>query len=121
MLLNNFCTVEDMQAGEMNISCKISFNAAHEIFKGHFPGQPVVPGVCTMQIVRELLEQQTGKKLFMQNAANVKFLQLILPEVQPLATITWKMEDELLNTTVVFKADEKDAFKMNCKFSVVNS
>src|SRR4051812_1982241 len=108
MLLNNFCTIQYMQSGDMAIACTILFNASHEIFEGHFPGQPVVPGVCTMQIVKELMEQHTGKRLFLQQAANVKFLQLIVPDVQPAVTISWKEHDSALNTTVVFKAADKD-------------
>lgn len=61
----------------------IRVNPAHEIFKGHFPGNPVMPGVCMMQIIKELVEQATGTPLFMQSLANVKFMALINPEETP--------------------------------------
>lgn len=57
----------------------ITLNKDHDIFKGHFPGNPVTPGVCMMQIVKELTEEFTGKKLFLKSASNVKFMAIINP------------------------------------------
>ena len=55
MLINDFYNCHDIEAHENEYGCRIVFNAAHDIFKGHFPGQPVVPGVCMMEMVKELL------------------------------------------------------------------
>ena len=51
MLMNDFYTISDLQTEEFSISCKATFNKDHDIFNGHFPGQPVVPGVCMMQMI----------------------------------------------------------------------
>ena len=61
----------------------VLINEKHEIFKGHFPGNPIMPGVCMMQIIKELTEQITEKKLIMQSLSNVKFMALINPDVTP--------------------------------------
>jgi len=84
MLLQNFYTVtakEEVSDG--NFSIRIHVNAAHEIFKGHFPGNPVMPGVCMMQIIKELTEGIIGENLFMQSLSNVKFMALINPDATP--------------------------------------
>ena len=57
----------------------ISINEEHEVFKGHFPGNPIMPGVCMMQIIKELTEQISASSLFMQSLSNVKFMALINP------------------------------------------
>ncbi|HMT28359.1 MAG TPA: 3-hydroxyacyl-ACP dehydratase [Bacteroidia bacterium] len=57
----------------------IVLNKDHDIFKGHFPELPVVPGVCMMAIVKELLEENTGKKLMLQSTLTMKFMALINP------------------------------------------
>ncbi|HML83911.1 MAG TPA: hypothetical protein PKE52_02010 [Bacteroidales bacterium] len=58
------------------------FNVApdHSIFEGHFPGHPVVPGVCTISLVRELLESYYGHALLFKMISQCKFTGMILPE-----------------------------------------
>lgn len=111
-MFSNFYSVSGLEILENGLSCTISFNPEHEIFQGHFPQQPVVPGVCTMQIVKELLQGQTGKKWLLENAGNVKFLQLIIPSVVPTVTITWKEDGEKLFVTALLKQEAADLFKM---------
>src|SRR5690606_32054188 len=68
----------------------ITINSGHQIFEGHFPGQPVTPGVCMMQIIKELGEKWSNKKLMLKTAKNVKFMAIINPEKNP------KVQVELL-------------------------
>jgi len=83
-ILTDFYTLENHQkTDEGNFSANIKLNENHEIFKGHFPGNPVTPGVCMMQIVKELTEEFTGKKLFLKSASNVKFMAIINPFETP--------------------------------------
>jgi 3-hydroxyacyl-[acyl-carrier-protein] dehydratase len=117
MLQNDFYTVENLHYGEGVISCSIRFNSAHEIFRGHFPGQPVVPGVCMMQIVKELVEQQAGSAFLVSAAPQVKFLQLILPDTEPEVTISWQEKEEGGKAVnAVFKAGDAALFKMSATF-----
>lgn len=119
MLKNNFYTLKDEQPGADSFTAVATYNAAHDIFNGHFPGQPVVPGVCTMQMIKELVEAQTGKKLLLQSTGQVKFLQLILPAVQPLVSISWKEADGGYMVTASLKDDTADVFKMTGLFMPV--
>ena len=116
MLMNDFYTIEYIQREPDSFSCKVAFNANHDIFKGHFPNQPVVPGVCMMEMVKELLEQQVDKFLWLRNAGQVKFLRLITPDVQPVINISWKPEARGYNVSASFQNDASDLFKLNGKF-----
>lgn len=83
-ILTDFYTLENYQKNDdANFLANIKLNENHEIFKGHFPGNPVTPGVCMMQIVKELTEEFTGKKLFLKSASNVKFMAIINPYETP--------------------------------------
>ena len=69
--------------GDQTYVAIIDVNAAHEVFKGHFPGNPVMPGVCMMQIVKEITQQAVNATLTLKNALNVKFMAVINPDVTP--------------------------------------
>ena len=83
ILLNDFYTILHSDASAGAIKATITINKNHRILEGHFPGLPVVPGVCMMQIVREVMEVSTGKELKISEADNMKFLSVINPEQHP--------------------------------------
>ncbi len=57
----------------------IELDSEHFIYKAHFPGEPITPGVCIIQIAQELLEDTLGKTLQIVKVKNVKFLSVITP------------------------------------------
>lgn len=80
MLKDTFFTFTTPETDGGLLKTTITINPAHDIFKGHFPSQPVVPGVCMMQMVKEVLENHLDKKLQLAKADNIKFLSFIDPE-----------------------------------------
>ena len=80
MLKNDFFTLTTpLSGGDGIYKTTIALDKEHAIFQGHFPGLPVVPGVCMMAIVKELLEEAVNRPLQLLNTANIKFLSLINP------------------------------------------
>jgi 3-hydroxyacyl-[acyl-carrier-protein] dehydratase len=61
----------------------VTLNRDHSIYRGHFPGNPVVPGVCQVQMVRELVETAVKQPLKLTESDNIKFLAMINPAVNP--------------------------------------
>lgn len=116
MLLNDFYTCQDVVQSHTEFSCVAIFNAGHDIFKGHFPGHPVVPGVCMMEMVKELVQRQVGKSLMLRSAGNVKFLQLITPDSQPLISISWKENESGYSVNASFRSDASFLFKLDGKY-----
>jgi 3-hydroxyacyl-[acyl-carrier-protein] dehydratase len=80
MLLNDFYTLSNHEATPGTVKATLAIRRNHKIFDGHFPGLPIVPGVCMMQIVRELMEVTTKKTLRIAEADNMKFLSVINPD-----------------------------------------
>jgi 3-hydroxyacyl-[acyl-carrier-protein] dehydratase len=80
MLINDFYTISKKEHLQGSIKATIKINKSHKIFEGHFPGHPVVPGVCMLQIVREVMEDKAGKALKITGADMIKFLTIINPE-----------------------------------------
>ena len=81
MLIGDFCTTSQPTLKEDTVITRLKWNESHAIFKGHFPGQPVVPDVCMIQLVMEVLETSLGKRLQLLRSDNIKFLHFIDPGV----------------------------------------
>lgn len=83
MLLKDFYTINKLNTVETKTTALITINKHHDIFKGHFPDNPVTPGVCMMQIIKEITESVVSEKLFMSSSSNVKFMAIINPFETP--------------------------------------
>jgi 3-hydroxyacyl-[acyl-carrier-protein] dehydratase len=83
MLTKDFCAVENLECLPGSVKASLNWNAGHAIFAGHFPGQPVVPGVCMLQLTKELLETGLGMKLVLKESGQMKFLHFIDPKLTP--------------------------------------
>ena len=59
---------------------QIRINKDWPIYKAHFPGHPITPGVCIVQMIQELLQVLVGRELSLIKAKNVKYLAIISPE-----------------------------------------
>lgn len=81
ILTGDFCAVTDLQAAADRWTAQLHWNAGHAVFAGHFPGQPVVPGVCMIQVVQEVMEAALGRRLQLVSSGSIKFLQFIDPRV----------------------------------------
>jgi len=120
-ILTDFYTLDSYQKTENgNYIAQINLNKDHDIFKGHFPGNPVTPGVCMMQIVKELTEEFTGKKLFLKSASNVKFMAIINPFETPELTLQLDISEngeevKVKNTT---SFGETIALKMSVNYKI---
>ena len=72
----------------------LQLNPDHPIYKGHFPGNPVVPGVCQVQIVKELVSEILETDLVICKSDNIKFLSMIVPSVNTLINVSIEMKEK---------------------------
>ena len=98
----------------------IILNPDHLIYKAHFPGQPVTPGVCILQMLQELLSIQVGKQLFIKNIKNAKFISMMSPvtdvRVSVLFSSVTPEEGGIKAQGVVARRDDID--QLFLKFSI---
>lgn len=96
MLLKDFYQVEKLEKIDQGkYSAIVVLNNQHDIFKGHFPGNPVTPGVCMMQIIKELAQEVLGSSLVMTQSSNVKFMAIINPEKNPTLNLELEISGDL--------------------------
>lgn len=108
MLLNDFYTITEFNPAEGTVEAQLEINAGHRIFEGHFPGQPVTPGVCMMQMIKEIAEKTVNQKLQLKKAGDLKFLAIIDPSQnnKVSAKLAYTESDGLLNVSAtIFKED----------------
>lgn len=119
-VLNNFYTTIACTCDGQALQAEITINPAHEIFEGHFPGQPVVPGVCMIQIIKELMEQSMNQQLLFSKGHQIKFLQLLVPDEKDMIQVhaSWKEQDGQFHTTADFKKNDAFLFKLSGVFSL---
>jgi 3-hydroxyacyl-[acyl-carrier-protein] dehydratase len=118
--------VLNMQHQDNQINASLQIATVHDILNGHFPEQPVVPGVCMMEISKEIIQTALGCSLMLQKAAQVKFLQLLLPAAH--STIQLKIqytalaqaENTILQSTILWENDNKAIFKMMANYLSLN-
>lgn len=105
MLNGSFYTVLKNQSKDDSMDVLLEINPEHHIFEGHFPQVPVVPGVCMMQMVKELAESFTGKKLRLAKADHLKFLTIINPR-----------ENNLLQVNLAITPAPVESFQVTAAF-----
>ena len=79
-LKNNLYTIKNKQLDGLVGSYELELNPSCFIYQVHFPGEPITPGVCIMQMGKEVLEDALGKTLQVASVKNLKFLSIISPK-----------------------------------------
>ncbi|TLF45369.1 3-hydroxyacyl-ACP dehydratase [Maribacter aurantiacus] len=120
MLLEGLYEIQEFNYMEPYVKATVKLNKDHEIFEGHFPGHPVLPGVCVIQIIKELTEKSLEKKLLLSVASNVKFMAVINPEknytVQFDIELSQSDDEVKIKNTVSF--EDTLALKLNASFKI---
>jgi 3-hydroxyacyl-[acyl-carrier-protein] dehydratase len=102
MLINDFFNLINIESSESSIVSTIKLNASHTIFDGHFPNNPVTPGVVQLQIVKELLENGLNRTCLLKEVGRCKFLAILNPNDTPeiLITINFTIiEDDMVKVS----------------------
>ena len=101
--------------------CQVKFNPDHRIYKAHFPGYPVTPGVCLMQMGEELLEQKYQKQLQLSVVKSIRFRKIVGPEDTPFFDFSNEvLKDDVLSVEVTIYDEEGESTKMSLLYNVLN-
>jgi len=122
-MLKNFYTLNTLQQTAANTYlCTLTLNANHPIFKGHFPNNPVTPGVCMMQIVKNITEQITDNQLQLIQMTNVKFTALINPDVHPFLqlSLSLQIQDEQVLVKSETSYENTIALKLTNNYKILS-
>lgn len=119
MLKDSLFFFNGFQEDENSNRCySIILNQEHEIFKAHFPGNPIVPGVCLLEIARATASDMSKRELRIKNIKILKFIASINPNQHP--TIQVKLElkqkEDFSNTKLTIFDNETIFAKSDIQF-----
>lgn len=99
--------VHRLETDEM--TAKVTTDSNSPWFSGHFPGDPILPGIAQLEMVAEVISSLRQEKLIIGGLNRVKFRKLIRP-------------GELLD---IHAADDKNrnkySFRVTCRGETVCS
>lgn len=74
-------TGQNLEASSGNFTLQL--NASHPVYLGHFPGNPITPGVCSLEMLKELIEVNFPWCGQLAEVKTIKFLNFISPLATP--------------------------------------
>lgn len=87
-LKNNLYTIahKQLEEGYSGSLYELELIPSSVIYQAHFPGEPITPGVCIVQMGKELVEDALQQELHISYVKNVKFLSILTPTQSTSAT-----------------------------------
>lgn len=109
---------QEVLSSRSNTSFHLRLNPEHFIYQAHFPGEPVTPGVCILQIGKELLAELLQESLEITHVKNVKFLSVISPLKEKEISYTFKKIETSENSQevkaqIIVASDEETKAKIS--------
>lgn len=81
MILNeSLYKIHDIAREGNSATIRVELLSSHPIYAGHFPGQPVVPGVCTLTIIKECIEKVLERSTSYASIKECKYMSALIPE-----------------------------------------
>ena len=94
---------------EEEYSFEIRIKPDCDVYRGHFPGHPISPGVCNIGMIRDLAGKALKKKIRFTSIKQCRLTGMITPESTPALTVTLNLTSSDDGCSV--SADIKDTEK----------
>ena len=79
IFLDNLFIVQSITETESGFEALLRCNPEHPVYQAHFPGNPITPGACLLQMAGKVLQQKLGRPLFLKSSKNIKYLSTLIP------------------------------------------
>lgn len=119
MLKDDLYKIASLNHKDGALGAMLNIDKSHQVFEGHFPGQPVLPGAVMLQMVKEVLESVLGYTIRLKKADQIKFLGLIDPQIDNLLKLELSYNqtaDNLLHVIGSFVFNDAISFKFKGTF-----
>ncbi len=103
MLISNYYTIQHHTRQDEVDIFYVSLNGDCEVYKGHFPNEPISPGVCNIQMIKECLECVLGYPVLLHTIQQCRLTTLITPVTCPQLDVRIQIKQQD-NERIVFTA-----------------
>ena len=80
----SFYSIIEKTTSQDAATYRIALHPDSPIYQSHFPGRPITPGACIIQMVQDLAQDHfADPTLEVRHIANLKFLTLLEPQHHP--------------------------------------
>jgi 3-hydroxyacyl-[acyl-carrier-protein] dehydratase len=109
LLLHDLYIIESLHGDGNMIRVQVKLMPEHAIFKGHFPGHPVLPGVCMLAMITEITGEHLHNQFHISEGPMIKFLRMIDPQKNPVihVEIHYQTSSEVISAggRIYFESD----------------
>jgi 3-hydroxyacyl-[acyl-carrier-protein] dehydratase len=89
------------------------FSKDQEVFGGHFPGNPVLPGVFHVEMVRFALEVGRQRRFRLARIDKCKFMKPVCPGQTVTLNAAWNERDNATEVKAILECDGSPVAKMS--------
>ncbi|MDR3267458.1 MAG: hydroxymyristoyl-ACP dehydratase [Tannerella sp.] len=82
-MLSDYYSINHQRTEGDTTVFEVALNPDCAVYQGHFPGMPVAPGVCNIQMIKECTERIIGRPLLLEYLSQCKMTTLITPRQHP--------------------------------------
>ena len=112
-LEGNFYRVITIDQIENSYKIEVELFKEHSIYQGHFPQQPVVPGVCTLTIIKECIGEILSRIVCFKQIKECKYVSALIPQQDLRIVINLAIDNsEKVNATVVRVDNQQPVLKL---------
>lgn len=92
---------EQLSAGEGSWTVRLSTDA--DVYRGHFPGRPIAPGACNIEMIRQLASRLMNAECRFSEITQCRFTHLITPNVENPLRVSILTDNGKLTATVCWE------------------
>ncbi len=112
-LKNSLVSSSGTNIQDQEITATFCFSGNLDLFAGHFPGHPILPGIVQIEMVKLVVEQARGIPFWIRSIRKTKFANQILPDTPVHLSIRLTPVDEVFSVAATLKVEDKTAGKIN--------
>lgn len=93
MLLNDkYYSLISMREEGQHADIFLSLRPDCDVYRGHFPGNPICPAVCNIEMIKECAQKVIGKRLQIRTIKQCRLTAIASPSICPKVEVDLQFE-----------------------------